>query len=139
MNNILKDEIITVLDTPNRNGRIYSSEEIAKMISERDSYFGTIGMPEKPFDSELEYSNLVIDLSRVSHEVFNLKIVDKNLIGDIRILNTYQGKLLKSLLDAIKMDFRLNGFGTVTECDTLEGSWISNYKIFSINAVQDGA
>jgi hypothetical protein len=128
---ILKDVKISDLNTPNKNGQIYSSRDIEKLIAEKDHYYGTIGMPPYGLPDEETY---FLDIATISHEVFDLQIVDNLLIGDVRIYNTYNGGLLKQLMLATNMEFRLACVGILNPFKML-----IDPKIISINAVTDGA
>jgi hypothetical protein len=75
-----------------------------------------------------------LDIATISHEVFDLQIVDNLLIGDVRIYNTYNGGLLKQLMLATNMEFRLACVGILNPFKML-----IDPKIVSINAVTDGA
>ena len=80
----------------NRNGRVYPMSVLSK---EADRYnreyvsrgraFGELGHPENP----------QINLDRVSHMITSLKPDGTNFIGKAKILDTPNGKIVKSLLD----------------------------------------
>jgi len=80
----------------NRNGRVYPMNVLSK---EADRYnreyvsknraFGELGHPENP----------QINLDRVSHMITSLKADGTNFIGKAKILDTPNGKIVKSLLD----------------------------------------
>jgi hypothetical protein len=80
----------------NRNGRIYPMNVLAK---EADRYnreyvsknraFGELGHPENP----------QINLDRVSHMITKLYADGNNFIGKAKILDTPNGRIVKSLLD----------------------------------------
>ena len=80
----------------NRNGRVYPVNILSK---EADRYnreyvtknraFGELGHPENP----------QINLDRVSHLITSLHRDGNNFIGKAKILDTPNGKIVKSLLD----------------------------------------
>lgn len=133
-------------DVMNANGRIYTEEAISGMIEkfkELDhTMYGMLGYPE---DGD-------IHLSQVSHKVNTLKIrykriprkkkkelkkngtfkVIKNkrcdLIGEIELLDTYNGNIAKKLMDGFVV--RPMGTGTVGENGVIE-----NYKLISFNLI----
>lgn len=80
----------------NRNGRVYPMNILSK---EADRYnreyvqkgraFGELGHPENP----------QINLDRVSHMITKLHPDGTNFIGKAKILDTPNGKIVKSLLD----------------------------------------
>jgi hypothetical protein len=80
----------------NRNGRIYPtnilSKEVARYNSEyvnKNRAFGELGHPDSP----------AINLDRVSHMITSLHPDGNNFIGKAKILDTPNGKIVKSLLD----------------------------------------
>ena len=80
----------------NRNGRVYPANVLSR---EADRYnreyvsknraFGELGHPENP----------QINLDRVSHLITSLHRDGNNFIGKAKILDTPNGKIVKSLLD----------------------------------------
>jgi hypothetical protein len=80
----------------NRNGRVYPASVLSR---EADRYnreyvsknraFGELGHPENP----------QINLDRVSHLITSLHRDGNNFIGKAKILDTPNGKIVKSLLD----------------------------------------
>ena len=80
----------------NRNGRVYPAHVLSR---EADRYnreyvsknraFGELGHPENP----------QINLDRVSHLITSLHRDGNNFIGKAKILDTPNGKIVKSLLD----------------------------------------
>jgi Prohead core protein serine protease len=83
-------------DRQNRNGRVYPMNILSK---EADRYnreyvgknraFGELGHPENP----------QINLDRVSHMITKLYPDGTNFVGKAKILDTPNGKIVKSLLD----------------------------------------
>ena len=95
-----KDHFITGIfmqaDKLNRNGRIYPFNILEKEANrynreyvEKNRAFGELGHPENP----------QINLDRVSHMITKLYADGKNFIGKAKILDTPNGKIVKSLLD----------------------------------------
>ena len=80
----------------NRNGRVYPMNVLAKEADrynreyvQRNRAFGELGHPENP----------QINLDRVSHMITSLHPDGTNFIGKAKILDTPNGKIVKSLLD----------------------------------------
>jgi hypothetical protein len=83
-------------ETKNRNGRVYPKDILGK---EADRYnreyvaknraFGELGHPDSP----------TINLDRVSHMITKLYPDGNNFVGKAKILDTPNGKIVKSLLD----------------------------------------
>ena len=83
-------------DKLNRNGRIYPFNVLDKEASRynaeyvnKNRAFGELGHPENP----------QINLDRVSHMITKLYADGKNFIGKAKIMDTPNGKIVKSLLD----------------------------------------
>lgn len=80
----------------NRNGRIYPMNVLSKEADRYNSEyvnknraFGELGHPDSP----------TINLDRVSHMITKLYPDGSNFIGKAKILDTPNGKIVKSLLD----------------------------------------
>ena len=80
----------------NRNGRVYpkavlgkEAERYNKEYVEKNRAFGELGHPDSP----------TINLDRVSHMITSLKPDGNNFIGKAKILDTPNGKIVKSPLD----------------------------------------
>ena len=80
----------------NRNGRIYPMHILNKEVSRynqdyvnKNRAFGELGHPDSP----------TINLDRVSHMITKLYPDGNNIMGKAKILDTPNGKIVKSLLD----------------------------------------
>lgn len=80
----------------NRNGRVYplhilnkESDRYNREYVSKNRAFGELGHPENP----------QINLDRVSHLITSLHRDGNNFIGKAKILDTPNGKIVKSLLD----------------------------------------
>jgi hypothetical protein len=80
----------------NRNGRVYPFNVLNKEVSRynneyvnKNRAFGELGHPDSP----------TINLDRVSHMITSLHPDGNNIIGKAKILDTPNGKIVKSLLD----------------------------------------
>ena len=83
-------------ETKNRNGRVYPfgvlSKEVERYNSEyvsKNRAFGELGHPDSP----------TINLDRVSHMITKLYPDGNNIMGKAKIMDTPNGKIVKSLLD----------------------------------------
>ena len=89
-----EQEFIPFFGKPNLNNRIYTEEEIDKIVKQFNKkakelpVFGQIEFPE----------NCEMSLSKVSHRIHKIKKEKGKVIGTITILNTDQGKLLLHML-----------------------------------------
>lgn len=99
-NNGKKEHFITGVfmqaEKKNKNGRIYPlhilREEVNRYNNEyiaKNRAFGELGHPENP----------TINLDRVSHMITSLTADGTNFIGKAKVLDTPNGKIVKSLLD----------------------------------------
>lgn len=80
----------------NRNGRVYPKDTLSKEAErynreyvQKNRAFGELGHPDSP----------TINLDRVSHMITKLYPDGNNFIGKAKILDTPNGKIVKSLLD----------------------------------------
>jgi len=80
----------------NRNGRVYPHAVLSKEVDRynneyvnKNRAFGELGHPDSP----------TINLDRVSHMITSLKADGNNFMGKAKILDTPNGKIVKSLLD----------------------------------------
>lgn len=115
-------------DVPNKNGRIYTTETLQKAIDKLPNAqcIGKIDMPAE---------DTYVRVSEASHYVDNLQIVDGQLIGTIHVMPTEQGQKLAALLGAgLQFDYRTSGRGNVKDDGV-----ITDFELYSINAVVDGA
>lgn len=74
------------------NDRIYSEESLNNLVecSKNRLLYGELGNPTT-FD---------VSLSNVSHTIENLKITDRGIYGDIRILDTQSGRIVQQCINS---------------------------------------
>lgn len=118
---------IKTANIPNKNGIIYPLEILQNIcISSPDEILGTIGLPEQ---------NAAICLISASHVISNLRIENDILVGDLKLLNTTNGKKLEYiLLSGNCGEFRPTGYGVVGQ-----NGVIQKYELFSIDFLSDPA
>lgn len=104
-------------DSPNRNGRIYSSEMMEKQIEEfnkrceKDGF--VLGMP----GGDGYKSNTI--LSDVSHRIDKLYFDDNKICAEGQLLNTPMGKILDNVgID--NLGFEIIGTGNVDENNVVQ-------------------
>jgi hypothetical protein len=114
--------IVETLGSPNRNGRTYTKEVMQRVIDSNYNKLGLFGMP----------TSTIISLEKVSHKIDNLRIVDRDLLCDVTILETPMGKILSSLSSNVDVQYRLVGAGDVDE-----NGVVSNYTMNYISAVNE--
>lgn len=83
-------------ETKNRNGRVYPFDVLGKEVERynkdyvnKNRAFGELGHPDSP----------TINLDRVSHMITKLYPDGNNIMGKAKIMDTPNGKIVKSLLD----------------------------------------
>jgi hypothetical protein len=101
----------------NKNGRIYTPESLEKFLEK--GYYGEIGHPQNP----------IVDLGKVSHEVYDLRIEDDILVGEVKILPNPNGEILKLILSEVV--FRPRGMGNVNE----QSKQVENFQLLSFDAI----
>lgn len=95
----------------NRNGRVYPTEVLNKEVSrynkqyvESKRAFGELGHPDGP----------TVNLDRVSHMITSLRREGDNFVGKAKILDTPNGRIVKSLIDeGAKLGVSSRGMGTL--------------------------
>ena len=83
-------------DIKNRNGRVYPMDVLEKEVKryneeyvDKKRAFGELGHPEGP----------TVNLDKVSHMITKLEPDGKNIIGEAKIMDTPNGKIVKTLMD----------------------------------------
>jgi hypothetical protein len=106
--------LILEIGVRNKNGRIYTQDNVDKIIKD----FNSFKESGKPVYGELDNpTSMVINLSKISHAVVDL-IQEKNLLyGDIKILDTPKGKEAELLFPRLELGLR--GMGMVNEDGTI--------------------
>lgn len=97
----------------NRNGRVYPREVLGREVDrynqnyvQKNRAFGELGHPDSP----------TINLDRVSHMITSLKPDGNNFIGKAKILDTPNGRIVKSLLDGgASLGVSTRGVGSLKE------------------------
>lgn len=103
-------------DTPNRNGRIYPKAILAKEVNR---YLKEAIIPGTAMSlGQLNHpvSDPGLDLERASHRILKLEWNGKNVMGRAKVIDTPQGRIVKSLMDeGIKLGVSTRGLGSVSE------------------------
>ena len=136
-------------DIPNRNGRVYQSDKMNEAIQEylknNEIRLGRISSGDN-CPGEI---NHLVTLSEASHKVDELTIEGNELIGNIEILDTPQGKNVQALLDSnVKLAFAPRMAVDIQEEKDEEGNvildengqpktYIADIKFESIDIIQD--
>lgn len=126
--NIFLSGIFMQSGIKNRNGRIYSIQEMMsemelanKKISETNGILGELDHPD----------NLTINLDRVSHTISELVMNGNNVIGKAKLLETPMGLIAKELVRAgVALGVSSRGAGNV-----LEGGNVSGFNFVTVDIV----
>lgn len=123
----MKTEIIQILnlDVPNKNGRIYPTDVMERVIKNFESkkVFGQLGLPT---------ADAPVDVSKVTHYVDNLRIENGNLIGTAHIVS--DNPLFYLDKEVTGFGFRPKGLGKIDE-----NGVVTEYELLSIDLVRDPA
>lgn len=100
-------------DVKNRNGRLYPYEIMKKQVNEYiETYvndnraLGELGHPPNPS----------INYDKVSHKIVSLRESNKNFIGTAKIMDTPQGRIVKTLMDeGVKMGASSRALGSLKD------------------------
>lgn len=111
--NYFIEGIFLQADVKNRNGRLYPYEIMKKQVDQYiESYIndnralGELGHPPNPS----------INYDKVSHKIVSLKENSKNFVGKAKIMDTPQGKIVKTLIDeGIKMGASSRALGSLKD------------------------
>jgi hypothetical protein len=99
----------------NRNGRVYPQHILSREVDrynqnyiQKNRAFGELGHPDSPS----------INLDRVSHMITKLHADGNNFIGKAKILDTPNGKIVKSLLNGgASLGVSTRGVGSLKEAN----------------------
>lgn len=123
---------IMSFDSPNLNGRIYSSEmmknEIEKFNERIKNNGPALGMITM-FDDQFRD----LSLAKVSHKIESVRLSDdmKSMVGDITILDTPDGKMLQKMLSSGDFGCNVVGYGNVDSCT----HHVENYNLNRIDII----
>jgi hypothetical protein len=133
---IITVPLIPFFDKPNINGHIYTKECIDNMVtlfnkrSNRVPMYGQIGYPVNQLTHEIEMDGKVFDASHVVKKVWR---DDNQMMGEIQILETPKGVMLKRMLDVKKemIVFRQRSIGSVNEDGTMNITHLISFDAIS--------
>lgn len=112
---------ILPIDRPNWNGRFYSQNVVESAITKC----------KPPVFGHLDSNMGQVDLEKVSHITENLRIEDGWLVGEVKVLGTPNGKILKEIYekptDIVK--FVIAGHGNISKDGV-----VTDFVLSSVNA-----
>lgn len=105
---IKKYKFLNLDSTNTMSGTVYPSAEVQKVIDTlgNTTCFGELQQAIEPNDRLSVATSVCIKPENVAFTVFNLHIEDHGLYGDIKLLDTIDGNILKSIkLDELLFTF----------------------------------
>jgi hypothetical protein len=102
-------------ETPNRNNRIYSRDAMEKAVARYNEHFiktrRSLGELEHPIP-DVTRDGGRISLKRISHIVTELEMRGNDVIGKAKIIDTADGKIVKTLMDeGVTLGVSSRGYG----------------------------
>ena len=122
-------------DLKNQNGRIYPHEVLQKEVNNFNTKYvnegralGELGHPMGP----------IINLDRVSHVIKELKEDGKNFIGKAKVMDTPNGKIVKSFIsEGVKLGVSSRGMGSVKTNKAGVNEVQSDFVLSTVDIVAD--
>lgn len=107
---VLVDKLLQKANTKNHNGRIYPPEVLFREVKKY-----SILVNERRALGELDHpSSPIIELKNVSHLITNIYIRGDDVRGDIEILNTPQGQIMRNIVEqGVKIGISSRGIGSL--------------------------
>lgn len=110
---VLRNVVLQRADAKNQNGRVYPKEILMREAKKYADEFvrqrralGELDHPESP----------VVNLKNVCSNIIRMEIVGENVIGDIQILSTPAGNIVRELIrNNIKLGVSSRGMGSVKQ------------------------
>jgi hypothetical protein len=108
---VLKNVVLQRADAKNQNGRIYPREILMREAKKYHEEFvaqrralGELDHPESP----------VVNLKNVCSNIIRMEVVGDNVVGDIQILSTPAGHIVRELIrNNIRLGVSSRGLGSV--------------------------
>jgi hypothetical protein len=122
-------------ETKNRNGRVYTLQEMTtavKSANERiktaNGIFGELDHPE----------SLSINLDRISHVITEMKMDGSNVIGKAKLIDTPMGNIAKAIFESgVATGVSSRGTGHVNESGVVEGFSFVTVDIVAVPSAQE--
>ena len=131
------DKIMTIAiaqaDVPNLIGNVYTKEAIAKMYEKTKEAIdkGFFGGELVRDTHDRKYDN-PLDLSKVTHQVTQVNVIDGFLVADVSFMNTPDGEIARKLVASAAGVIRPTIAGTL---DTVTRE-ITIDNVISFNVIQ---
>jgi hypothetical protein len=106
-------------DVKNQNGRIYPKETLMREAKK----YAQVQVKERRALGELDHpDSSVVNLNNVSHNVREMHWENEDLLGEVEVLGTPSGNILKELFrSGIKLGISSRGLGSVEEISEGDG------------------
>ena len=107
---ILKDKLLQKANIKNHNGRIYPTEVLFREVKKYSQLVG-----ERRALGELDHPDSpIVELKNVSHLITDIYEQGDDIRGNIEILNTPQGQILRSIIQqGVKIGISSRGIGSL--------------------------
>lgn len=117
----------------NRNGRFYPMDVMEESVTGAQDLIRSNG-----FVGELDHPPTPkINVEKISHKITALEMAkDGNVIGEMKVLDTDYGKILKKLIDEeVRLGVSTRGLGKLTQDNTLGESVLKVNPGFRLKAI----
>ena len=110
---VIVSGVLQRANAKNQNGRVYPKDILAREVAE----YSRINVAENRALGELDHpESSVVNLQNVSHNVRKVWWKGDDVMGEVEVLGTPSGNILKELLRAgIKLGISSRGLGSVKE------------------------
>lgn len=122
-------------DTQNQNGRVYPFEVLQREAKKYEQNF----INQQRALGELDHPQTsVINLKNVSHNIKKVWWENKDLMGEVEILTTPSGNILKELLDCgITLGVSSRGMGSLKKVNESTNIVEDDYSLLCFDFVSD--
>jgi len=110
---VLKNVILQRADAKNQNGRVYPKE----ILFREAKNYATEFVKQRRALGELDHpESQVVNLKNVCSNIIRMDVVGDNVVGDIQILSTPAGHIVRELIrNNIRLGVSSRGLGSVKE------------------------
>ena len=118
--------ILQRANAENQNGRIYPKEILVREANKYNKTF----ISERRAMGELDHpESSVVNLQNVSHNIRDMHWEGDNLLGEVEVLGTPSGNILKELFKAgIKLGISSRGMGSVETVSEANGDSVTQVQ-----------
>jgi len=132
---VLRNVVLQRADSKNQNGRIYPKEVLMREAKKYADEFvrqrralGELDHPESP----------VVNLKNVCSNIIRMELSGENVIGDIQILSTPAGNIVRELIkNNIKLGVSSRGMGSVKQMGEGTAEVQDDYSLICFDIVSN--